>query len=372
MDIPLPHSEDIAVDRLAGCFNQVTNSYKFFWFLSLLDHVKMKRQRLIPIPELLAQMVALVWYPSSYYRLYFGKQDQLRNVAERLQEATALPVDAKTARVRSVALELVGQRTPVGRDLLQLGNYVPYRFLRPFVEESARGLLDRQVNNAVVSAAGERFVDSPNSVPYRFVGLNAIELSSPWVEYLTKHNEILTGFCLWHLTKYLQGHNPNVANIPAKLFPPGQRDLKVAKRYWQLVLRHKGSMRCIYSNQPMTAAAFSIDHFLPWRFVAHDLLWNLIPTPKEVNSSKSDSLPDTSLYFDSFARMQYAGIQIIAEVKKPTLLEDYVLLLHLDDLGRLRAMPFDDFRRSLQEIVMPQMQIAKNMGFRANWQYPAG
>jgi len=368
MDYALPPSSEVAVDRLAGCFNQVTNSYKFFWFLALLDHIKTERRPLISIPELLAQMVALVWYPSGYYRLYFGKQDQLRNVAERLQAATELPVDAKTARVRSVALELVGQKTAVGRDLLQLGNYVPYRFLRPFVDDAARGLLDRHVNDAVVAAAGERFTDSPNSVPYRFVGRNAIELSPPWVEYLTKHNEILTGFCLWHLTKYLQGHNPNVANISAKLFPPGQRDLKVAKRYWELVLKQKGALRCIYSGQLMTAT-FSLDHFLPWRFVAHDLLWNLVPTPKEVNSSKSDSLPDTSLYFDSFAQMQYEGVLTIAEVRKPALLEDYILLLHLEDVERLRNLSFPDFRRNLQETVLPQMQIAKNMGFRANWRY---
>lgn len=371
MNVPLPHSNEVTVDRLAGCFNQLTNSYKFFWFLALLDHVKTEQTTVIPIPRLLAQMAATVWYPANYFRLYFGKQDQLCNVTDRLQIATGLPVDTKAIRVRDAALELVTQKTAVGRDLLQLGNYVPYRFLRPFVDEETRGLPDQKVNDAVVRAAGRRFEEQSNSIPYRFVGIGSIEISPPWLEYLRQHNEILTGFCLWHLSKYLQGHNPNVANIPAKLFPPGQRDLKVAKRYWDLVLKQKGPLPCIYSGRMMTAGSFSLDHFLPWRFVAHDLLWNLIPTPKEVNSSKSDCLPDTSLYFDSFARLQYDGVLAVAEIRKPTLLEDYILLLHLDDIDRLRALSFDDFRHNLQEVVLPQMQIAKNMGFRANWRYGA-
>ncbi|MFO7585650.1 MAG: HNH endonuclease domain-containing protein [Anaerolineales bacterium] len=42
--------------------------------------------------------------------------------------------------------------------------------------------------------------------------------------------------------------------------------------------------------------AYSLDHFLPWRYVAHDLLWNILPASKSVNSSKSDSLPHLPRY----------------------------------------------------------------------------
>jgi HNH endonuclease len=38
--------------------------------------------------------------------------------------------------------------------------------------------------------------------------------------------------------------------------------------------------------------AFSIDHFLPWSFVAHDLLWNLTPVFGTTNSKKGDALPN--------------------------------------------------------------------------------
>ena len=69
---------------------------------------------------------------------------------------------------------------------------------------------------------------------------------------------------------------------------------------------------------------FTIDHFLPWRFVTHDLLWNLVPTPKDINSAKSDRLPDLGRYFDSFAQLQFDAVQAVATTASAGLLEDYV------------------------------------------------
>ena len=41
----------------------------------------------------------------------------------------------------------------------------------------------------------------------------------------------------------------------------------------------------------------SVDHFVPWQYVAHDELWNLHPTTKSINSSKSNNLPVWDRYF---------------------------------------------------------------------------
>jgi hypothetical protein len=371
MDGPLPQSSEVAVDRLAGCFDDVTNSYKFFWFLAILEHTKTSYTRIIPIRDLLAQMVTFVWYPANYYLLSFGKQDQLRNLTEQLLNSTSLAVDAKPATVRATAIEQIAHESLVGRELLKLGNYVPYRFLRPFVGDKLRGLADWKVNDAVVAEAERAFKSGPQDSPYRFVDKDAIEFSSPWQRYFSTHHEILTGFCFWRLINYLQRNNPNATNIAGKLFAPERRDLKLGKRFWNTVLRQKGSLTCIYSGKVMTPKNYSLDHFLPWRFVAHDMLWNLIPTPKDVNSAKSDNLPDGALYFDAFARLQYEGVQVIAASGNSALLEDYVLLLRMEETKRLQSLPFNRFQRELHDNIVPQMQIAKNMGFRVNWRYTA-
>ncbi|MDY5576621.1 MAG: HNH endonuclease domain-containing protein [Lachnospiraceae bacterium] len=40
----------------------------------------------------------------------------------------------------------------------------------------------------------------------------------------------------------------------------------------------------------MTENDISIDHFVPWSYVAHDEMWNLNPTTKSINSSKRNNL----------------------------------------------------------------------------------
>lgn len=368
MDYRLPLSPEVAVGRLAGSFNDVTNSYKFFWFLAVLEHVKTSQDAVIPIKDLLAQMVAFVWYPANYFLLSFGKQDQLRNLTEGLLRASSLAADDKPALVKAAAIEQIDYRSQIGRELSKLGDYVPFRFLRPFVGDGLRGLDDWRVNAAIVVEAEKAFESRPQETPYRFTGKDKIELSPPWQHYFSRHYEILAGFCFWRLINYLQHNNPNVTNIAGKLFAPQQRDLKLAKRFWNTVLSKHGALTCIYSGRVMTPKNYSLDHFLPWRFVAHDLLWNLIPTPKDVNSAKSDNLPD-SAYFEAFARLQYEAAQVVAASGKPALLEDYILLLRLEGISGLQSLPFNEFHKGLYDTIVPQMQIARNMGFRVNWRY---
>lgn len=114
---------------------------------------------------------------------------------------------------------------------------------------------------------------------------------------------------------------------------------------------------------------FLWNHFLPWRFVAHDLLWNIVPTIKNVNSAKSDNLPDVNLYFMPFARAQFKAVQIVAQSNKGNLLEDYVLLLNTSSLDDIKDLPFERFYKILYSAIMPQIQIATNMGFSAQWIY---
>lgn len=46
----------------------------------------------------------------------------------------------------------------------------------------------------------------------------------------------------------------------------------------------------IYIGQILTENDISIDHFVPWSYVAHDEMWNLNPTTKSINSSKRNNL----------------------------------------------------------------------------------
>lgn len=368
----LPGSSEVPVASLAAAFNNVTNSYKYYWFLAILQSVRVSPSRVVPIDLLLARMIASVWYPLHYYRLSFGKQDRLGKIAYHLRaEAPSLLANAESDSVVSMALQRLSYKSPLAEEIRSIGNYVPHRFLRVFFHSELRGVEDWRVNSQVVTLADTHFGDVRSPCLYRFRrdSRNSIELHPSWYEYLQEHLYILEGFCLWHLVNYLQKHNPNVPNIPGKLFRPEQRDLKQARAFWTLVLRELGEVICIYSHQRIAVNDFSLDHFLPWSFVAHDLLWNIIPTPKAVNSGKGDLLPNMSLYFDAFARLQYESLKVVASTRQLRLLEDYVLLLKSDSAADLSRVPFEAFHQVLYDTIVPQIQIARNMGFEGEWRY---
>lgn len=67
---------------------------------------------------------------------------------------------------------------------------------------------------------------------------------------------------------YLQKRNPSVPGIADKLFPPVERKLEKVKRYWKAIIDVE-PVYDIYGNYRLTDKDISIDHFVPWSYVAH-------------------------------------------------------------------------------------------------------
>jgi hypothetical protein len=366
--ITLPDSNRLPVGSLAAGFDNVTNSYKFYWFLAILEQVQKQPSRFIQMETLLAGMLASVWYPTNYFRLSFGKQDRLGQLALLAGTQAGVAVNARRKDLFEILRGSLTGKTDLARSLQSLGEYVPYRFLRPFFAMQLQGLKDADINAQIESLAGQSFDDPVSPCLYRFTAAG-IELQPLWFDYLQRNLAILTGFCLWRLVNHLQKHNPNVPNLSNKLFEPAQRDLKAARLFWAVAAEPTGSLPCIYSGQSLEKGAYSLDHFLPWRFVAHDLLWNILPTPKSINSSKSDSLPDLDLYFEPFAELQYQAVQTVAGSSRARLLEDHTLLLRVSSLAELRGLSKAAFREALHAALAPQVQIAANLGFEGPWRH---
>ena len=354
----LPEDDQLDVAKLAAIFADTTNSYKFYWFLAILDSLRENGQQLISMRELSLRMVAGVWYPLDYFKLSFGKQDSFKPIADLV--SAHLTVDN-----RPTAPNLFSQisRTLNSGELQELTNqvslllrWVPFRFIRPFFESETRGIPDQQVNGRVAELTGQT-----TKAPYRFIG-DQIELHQPWLEYLQRHQGILRGFTFWHLVRFLQKHNPNVIGLSEKLEKPGARVLNTAAKFWREYLVANPELTCIYSGQKVTTANLSLDHFLPWSYVAHDQLWNIIPTPKPVNSAKNDWLPSVERYFNAYARLQYDGFQFHAALGHEKLLEDYHLLF-TQSLSTIQQQPFEWFKEQLERQVLPQLQTARNLGF---------
>jgi hypothetical protein len=99
-----------------------------------------------------------------------------------------------------------------------------------------------------------------------------------------------------------------------------------------------------------------LDHFVPYSFVSHDLIWNLYPIDKSENSRKSNLLPSISTHFDYFYKLQKKAFTVVkSKDSSNKFLEDFLPLT--PDLSELK-------RDALLNTVQPLITIASNNGFQ--------
>ena len=156
-------------------------------------------------------------------------------------------------------------------------------------------------------------------------------------------------------------------DVPSKLIKPIQRDsLSKQHKFWDSYIETVGSIRCIYTGKELQPQQYDLDHFVPWSFVSHNLLWNLLPADSNINSSKSNNLPSLDKYLDPFCITQQNALKTLYK-KSPnnTIFEDY-LIIH-DSISDLVQLSETDFYNVFKKTFAPMVQIAENMGFKI-WQ----
>lgn len=75
----------INTEALEHCFDHTTQSYKFYWMMSILECVANQRYS-INIMELSARMASMAWYPILKHSVGFGKTDSFRPQLSKLQQ----------------------------------------------------------------------------------------------------------------------------------------------------------------------------------------------------------------------------------------------------------------------------------------------
>ena len=104
-----------------------------------------------------------------------------------------------------------------------------------------------------------------------------------------------------------------VRGIADKISAPQSRDIERVRKYWKLIIDIRPEIRDIYGNIELVDQKISVDHFVPWQYVAHDELWNLHPTTKSINSSKSNNLPVWDRYFSQLSGPEYQSYKLSKE-----------------------------------------------------------
>jgi len=332
-------------------FSDTTNSYKFLWFLAILDQLRDNPDvRTMSFEDLTVRMVNRAWYPMNTFRLSFGSQDSIRNVVLRL----SLTMVDYSVPPRSWNTE---ERASINKTL---SRWVPYRFIRPFFESQTRGLPDHKVNSII-----QRLSQSIGSTAPYEVHSDHIILKEGWLDLIQSQFTVFADFTEHRLCHFLQKHNPNVPGIINKLHKPEISNLTKQRKLWLEVFRRHRDLTCIYTDQ--VPRHIAIDHFLPWTFTTHDLCWNLVGCDPISNIRKSNSLPSLNRYMNPFLERQHVFFKdVFASKPSDKLLEDYVTLFKTSgsDIASMEPTRFGDI---LSETIRTQHQIAKNMGFREGW-----
>lgn len=350
----LPTDKNIDTRLLAQIFNNTVATYKYYWFLSILDIVVKEQRRQISVWEIIVGMITEAWYPIHYFRLSFGKSDSLFERAKDIQQQLNIPIDINKTELKSLLMAQLEDRD-FKRIIRVFKQNVPYWFLSPWIKSN---------EPREVMFLSQSFL---NNCPYAING-ETIEINAQWEQYLNDNYAILRDFTFWNLTSFIQKRNPNVPDVPSKLVKPVLREALTKQRhFWNAYIElNNGSMPCIYTGKELNIKEFDLDHFIPWSFVSHNLLWNLLPADSSINSSKSNNLPSLDEFLRPFAKAHQQALQLIYP-KNPNnkILEDYLTLY--DSLPELVRKSDNDFLSIFQKTFSPMVQIAENMGFKY-WQ----
>lgn len=360
-----PQHPDIDTSAFMKTLTRTTASYKFFWLLALLDILTRRNfdsKQPISIPEMTAAMLKHAWTPVCRFNLSLGKQDKIRSYIERIEKRGGVKwTDCRSIEIASGAINK------------SLSDKVLYFWPRPFVEKEIKiGPKARDIKTAIVCALQEKSAgDSPP--PYRIDReRGCIHVHSRWANYFKQNADLVRGWCLWSLASYLQVRNPNIPAVISKILADEHRPRALTRQrdFWIQIARKIDDLECIYSGRRLQHG-FELDHYVPWSFVGHDGLWNLIPAHPSVNSSKGDNLPHNR-YLEKMAQMHHKALTVRQNSfpgKWNDLVESYIAHLRIPanaiaDFGRLH--------RAYVDFVPPLIDLAKANRFKGEWTYDSG
>ncbi|MEE2952531.1 MAG: HNH endonuclease domain-containing protein [Pseudomonadota bacterium] len=340
---------------LAGAFRDMTASYKAFWFLSLVDAVERRVLRTrtdfhVSFEEMGRGILDLAFWPAVTYRLSFGPSDQIHRRLESQRD------DRGNQRRPRLGFDLKEERSS------GILRHVPQRFLMPWVGDYPDVRATTEKDRPIIAAAAIEF-ETPGRIPYRILP-TGIEIDRLWFEEIADSLLIMRALGERELIRFLQSRNPTVPGIPDKISAPGRSGLADQKKFWLEMSDEKPPL-CFYRATRLEGSAFSLDHFVPWSFVAHDRIWNLVPMERSLNSKKGVRLPD----LDLVDRMGQTHLGLVRKAKTferkdvDKILGEYEADLRID----LQGLEDADFLSAHREAVAPLMALAKRSGFTGKW-----
>lgn len=357
----LPYSDEISIEYLSRLFDNKSECYKLFWFQAIVNKV-IAGKDILTFDELINEMIADSWYMVTEYKLNLGPKDNLEILVQYIYdvEQGRLKKNEKKASILSYLEQC--QDKYVAEIKRKLKDNVPYRLQAPFFEH-IKGKEWHVSERSIIEK-----INREKRLMYYFSELSGLRtkiyVQPEWCSYIIRNQEILKGWIQYNMIMYLQRRNPNVPGIVDKLNPPQERRLTKVIKYWKTVMNVM-PVYDIYGKQLLTEDDISIDHFIPWSYVAHDEFWNLSPTTRSINSMKSNGIPKWDRYFKELSKLEYQAFMMMwdkdefKQCKKGHINSDDVSTkLYREGIAE------QEFCMMLENILLPVYKSAENVGFK--------
>lgn len=182
-------------------FNNTTATYKYFWFLSIIDKVRLENKTKITFDELVIDIISKAWDLIQKHDLNFGQADSFKAQIEELEDTLSISKDINTQKLKT----LLKQRKEAIKPILKIFTLnVPYRFLSPWIRFETNEQVKRDsklnLNNPIYQIENEE-----------------IEIYPDWVSYIKSNSYDLKRYTINQLSLFLETRNKNIPNIEEKL-----------------------------------------------------------------------------------------------------------------------------------------------------------
>lgn len=363
----LPQSTKVDAAMFQRMLEDKSASYKLFWLYGIYKEVLAGNQE-ITFRRIVSRMLSLAWYPVTEYHLHLGYSDKIEETIMVVKKYASIKNTDSPEAIANIIEQM--EQTELNPMLGNLAKMVPYRLIHTFYKNEVKSL---KLDGNPLHRKIEELSQGDDSGFYRiYTKEKKIFINPQWMQYIYENQAILSDWIKYQLIDYIQKRNPNVPGIPFKLEPPVRRDLSKARRFWNIAAGEFAILD-IYKKEAFTIenqaahGVRSIDHFIPWSFVMHDELWNLVPVFKHVNSSKSNSLPDLEKYLTEFCALQYRAFDTVrrsGQLKEALI--DYThanVPLHQGENGIYLPVNREQFCNGIAATITPLYQIALNQGY---------
>ena len=106
----IPQSNTLTTRQLNRVFDKTVATYKYYWFLGILDlYVKQGKTRM-NVWDIMILMVTNAWYPVNYFRLSFGKSESLYETILTLQEENNIPINIGVRELMDLLQTLIQRK----------------------------------------------------------------------------------------------------------------------------------------------------------------------------------------------------------------------------------------------------------------------